>query len=152
MRIGRSEVCATTNSAEKKRISGSGFPCRPLQTVIHYVFGLFFMYIHFFFRHGSVLHRAHRALMHRSTHNMTLGPTLYNVILSIARNFLETRENIKISTLPYKFGQILKGIKQKKEKKIKMAASKKLRFSKSPILKIFSQKNSQTGPWVCKID
>ena len=74
----------------------------------------FFMYIHFFFRHGSVLHRAHRALMHRSTHNMTLGPTLYNVILSIARNFLETRENIKISTLPYKSGQILKGMKQKK--------------------------------------
>ena len=30
----------------KKGISGSGFPCRPLQTVIHYVFGLFFMYLH----------------------------------------------------------------------------------------------------------
>ena len=27
--------------------------------------------------------------------------TLYNVILRIARNFLETRENIKISTHPF---------------------------------------------------
>ena len=29
------------------------------------------------------------------------GYTLYNVILRIARNFLETRENIKISTHPF---------------------------------------------------
>ena len=28
-------------------------------------------------------------------------PTLYNAILRIARNFLETRENIKISTHPF---------------------------------------------------
>ena len=27
--------------------------------------------------------------------------TLYNVLLCIARNFLETRENIKISTYPF---------------------------------------------------
>ena len=27
--------------------------------------------------------------------------TLYNVILRIARNFLETRENVKISTHPF---------------------------------------------------
>ena len=58
--------------------------------------------------------------------------TLYNAILRIARNFLETRENIKIfdpSILPYKFGLIFK-----------MADSKKAHFSKSPILKIFSRK------------
>ena len=34
--------------------------------------------------------------------------TLYNVILRIARNFLETMENIK-NILPYKFGPILMG-------------------------------------------
>ena len=31
----------------------------------------------------------------------TYLPTLYSVILRIARNFLETRENIKISTHPF---------------------------------------------------
>ena len=31
----------------------------------------------------------------------TKGTTLYNAILRIARNFLETRENIKISTHPF---------------------------------------------------
>ena len=149
MRIGRSEVCATTNSAEKKRISGSGFPCRPLQkTVIHYVFGLF-LCTHFFFRHGSVLHRAHRALMHRSTHNMTLGPTLYNVILSIARNFLETRENIKISTLPYKFGQILKGMKQKKNQNGRLKKTEIFKIANS---QSFFAKITQMGPWVSRID
>ena len=55
--------------------------------------------------------------------------TLYNTISHIARNFLETRENIKISTHPWN-----------EAKKLKMADSKKLRFSKSPILKIFSRK------------
>ena len=30
-----------------------------------------------------------------------LGNTLYNAILRIARNFLETKENIKISTHPF---------------------------------------------------
>ena len=44
--------------------------------------------------------------------------------------------------LPYKFGLILMGMKQKKKakKKIKMGDSKKLRFSKLPILKNCSQK------------
>jgi hypothetical protein len=37
------------------------------------------------------------------------------------------------SILPYKFGLIFMGMKQKKKKKFKMADSNKLRFSKSPI-------------------
>ena len=64
-------------------------------------------------------------------------PTLYNVILSIARNFLETRENTKIST------HFFYHFHRNEAKKIKMADSKELRFSKLPILKIF-----QIGPWV----
>ena len=70
--------------------------------------------------------------------------TLYNAILRIARNFLETRENIKISTHPYyhiNLGWFSWEWSKKKyffsKKKFKMADSKKAHFSKSPILKIF---------------
>ena len=72
---------------------------------------------------------------------------LYNVILRIARNFLETRENIKISTHPFyhiNLGWFSWEWSKKKffssKKKFKMADSKKAHFSKSPILKIFSRK------------
>ena len=73
--------------------------------------------------------------------------TLYNAILRIARNFLETRENIKISTHPFyhiNLGWFSWEWSKKKifflKKKFKMADSKKAHFSKSPILKIFSRK------------
>ena len=54
-------------------------------------------------------------------------------------------QNFDPSILPYKFGLILIRMKQKKKKKFeknkfKMADSKRLRFSKPPILKIFSPK------------
>ena len=81
-------------------------------------------------------------IMHLSIYVLVLR-TLHNLILRIARNFLETMENIK-NILPYKFGPILMGIKQKKKfylkKKINIADSKKMRFSKSPILKKISRK------------
>ena len=50
--------------------------------------------------------------------------TLYNVILRIAWNFLETRENFDPSILPYKFGLILMGMKQKVQKKVQKKNSK----------------------------
>ena len=46
-------------------------------------------------------------------------------------------QNFDPSILPYKFGLIFMGMKQKK---FKMADSKKAHFLKSPILKIFSPK------------
>ena len=100
MRIGRSEVCATTNSAEKKRISGSGFPCRPLQTVIHYVFGLFFYVYTLFFPTRVSVAQGTQGLdaSINAQYDIRSYTALYNVILNIARNFHETRENIKIST------------------------------------------------------
>ena len=54
--------------------------------------------------------------------------------------------NLDPSILPYKFGLIFMGMKQKKfiffrKKKFKMADSKKAHFSKWPILKIFSRKS-----------
>ena len=74
--------------------------------------------------------------------------TLYNAILRTARNFLETRENVKISTHPFchiNLGWFSWEWSKKKifflKKKFKMADSKKAHFSKSPILKIFSRKS-----------
>ena len=76
-----------------------------------------------------------------------LWVTLYNAILRIARNFLETRENIKILTHPFyhiNLGWFSWEWSKKKfffsKKKFKMADSKKAHFSKSPILKNFSRK------------
>ena len=69
--------------------------------------------------------------------------TLYNTILRIARNFLEARENIKILTHPlnhtnfYSFSWEWSKKIFFDKKKIKMTYSKKLRFSKSPILNLF---------------
>jgi hypothetical protein len=70
--------------------------------------------------------------------------TMYNVILSRARNFLETSENIKILTHPYiNLDWFSCKMKQKKyiflENKFKMDNSK-MSFLKSPILKTFSRK------------
>ena len=84
--------------------------------------------------------------------------TLYNVILRIARNFLETRENIKISTHPFYhinlewFSWEWSKKKKKFEKKILNGRRKKTEFFKIAN----SQKNfvkiSQIGPWVSRID
>ena len=60
-------------------------------------------------------------------------------------------QNFNPFILPYKFGQIFKGMKQKKillKKKFKMADSKKLRFTKiANSQKIFA-KILQIGPWI----
>ena len=73
--------------------------------------------------------------------------TLYNAILRIARNFLETKENVKISAHPFSHINLgwfslewSKNFFFFSKKKIKMADSKKAHFSKLTILKIFSQK------------
>ena len=57
---------------------------------------------------------------------------------------METRENVKLSTHPYKFGRIFIKMKQKKfffeEKNSKWPIFQNGRFLKSPILENFSQK------------
>ena len=72
--------------------------------------------------------------------------TLYNTILRIARNLLETRENIKIES--HSFYHIICdrfswGSSKKKffflKKKSKMADFQNRRFSKSPILNFFCE-------------
>ena len=90
---------------------------------------------------------------------LALLSTLYNAILRIARNFLETRENITISTHPFyhiNWGWFPWEWSKKKiffsKKKFKMADSKKAHFSKSPILKNFFAKISQMGSWVSRIE
>ena len=73
--------------------------------------------------------------------------TLYNVNITHSKKFSGNHgkhQNFDPSILPYRFGLIFMGMKQKKffflKKKFKMADSKKSHFSKSPILKIFSRK------------
>ena len=59
----------------------------------------------------------HRTLAIDQKWALTSFHTLYNVILRIARNFLENQEkhqNFDPSILPYKFGLIFIGMKQKK--------------------------------------
>ena len=76
---------------------------------------------------------------------------LYNIILRIARNFLEARENIKILTHPlyhinfYSFSLIFL------TKKIKMADSKKTEIFKIANSQYFFVKISWSSPWVSKI-
>ena len=79
--------------------------------------------------------------------------TLYNEILRKARNLLQIRENIIIESHPFyhlicywfSWGWSKKSFFLKKN--IKMANSKKMSFSKSPILKNFV-KLLWIGPWV----
>ena len=80
--------------------------------------------------------------------HVTTLHTLYNAILRIARNFRETRENIKISTHLFyhiNLGWFSWEWSKKKiifsKKKIQNGRlKKKAHFSKSPILKKFSRK------------
>ena len=68
--------------------------------------------------------------------------TLYNIILRIARNLLETRENIKIESHPF-YHIICDWFSWEcffLKKTSKMADSKKMSFSIPPILNIFFQK------------
>ena len=86
-------------------------------------------------------------------------PTLYNVILRIARNLLETKENIKIESHP--FYHIIcdwfswgwsKKINIFFEKKIQNGRLKKTEFFKIANSQIFFLKISWIGPWVNRID
>ena len=73
----------------------------------------------------------------------------------VARNLLETKENIKIESHPlylsHNLWLIFMGTKQFFFS-IKTAGPKKQSFSKSPILKIFQWKFHGLIPWVNRID
>ena len=84
--------------------------------------------------------------------------TLYNAILRIARNFLETRESIKISTHPFYHVNLdwfsWEWSKKKiffLKKKSKMAVFQKWPFFKIANSQNFFVKISQIRPWVCRI-
>ena len=83
---------------------------------------------------------------------------LYNVLLSIARNFLETRESIKISTHPFYHVNLdwfsWEWSKKKFffwKKKSKMAVFQKWPFFKIANSQNFFVKISQIRPWVSRI-
>ena len=85
--------------------------------------------------------------------------TLYNTILRIARNFLETRENIKISTHPFYLITLdwFSWEWSKKnfsffEKKIQNGRLKKSSFFKIANSQNFFTKISQIRPWVSRIE
>ena len=85
--------------------------------------------------------------------------TLYNPILRIARNFLETRENIKIATHPFyhiNLGWFSLEWSKKKffffEKKIQNGRLKKSSFFKIANSQNFFAKISEIGPWVSRIE
>ena len=85
--------------------------------------------------------------------------TLYNTILRIARNFLETRESIKISTHPFYHVNLdwfsWEWSKKKFffwKKKSKMAVFQKWPFFKIANSQNFFVKISQIRPWVSRID
>ena len=85
--------------------------------------------------------------------------TLYNTILRIARNFLETRENIKISTHPF-YHINLGWFSWEWSKKIYFFFEKKIQngwLKKSSFFKIANSQNffvkiSQIRPWVSRIE
>ena len=78
--------------------------------------------------------------------------TLYNAILRIARNFLETRENIKISTHPFYHINLGWFSWEWSKKKIQNGRLKKSSFFKIANSQNFFTKISQMGPWVSKIE
>ena len=86
--------------------------------------------------------------------------TLYNILLRIARNFLETRKNFKISIHPFYRTNLdqfsrewsKKNIFFEEKKKSKWPIFQNGRFSKSPIFEIFFAKILQIGPCVSRID
>ena len=90
---------------------------------------------------------------------MFVAHTLYNAILRIARNFLETRENIKISTHPF-YHINLGWFSWEWSKKIYFFFEKKIqngRLKKSSFFKIANSQNffakiSQNRPRVSRIE
>ena len=78
--------------------------------------------------------------------------TLYNAILRIARNFLETRENLKISTHPFYHVNLDWFFFFFWKKKIQNRRLKKSAFFKIANSQNFFTKISQIGPWVSRID
>ena len=90
---------------------------------------------------------------------MQTGNTLYNDILRIARNLLETRKNIKIESHPF-YHIICDWFSWESSKKRIFFWKKKIQnggFSKWPFFKIdnsqkFFVKISWIGPWVSRID
>ena len=91
--------------------------------------------------------------------NFYFTATLYNTILRIARNFLETRENIKILTHPFyhiNLGWFSWEWSKKKifffEKKIENVRFKKSSFFKIANSQNFFAKISQIRPWVSRIE
>ena len=86
--------------------------------------------------------------------------TLYNAILRTARNFLETRKNIKILTHPFYHINLgwfswewsKKNSKKKFKKKIQNGRLKKNSFFKIANSQNFFAKISQIRPWVSRIE
>ena len=77
--------------------------------------------------------------------------TLYNAILRTARNFLETRENIKISTHPFYHINLGWFSWEWSKKNSKWPTQKNLIFQ-LPQFSMFFMKISWIGPWVSRID
>ena len=82
---------------------------------------------------------------------LNLDNTLYNVILRIARNLLETRENIKIKSHPF-YHIIWDWFSWGWSKKNQNGGLKKTEIFNSPNSQYFFSKISWIGPWVSKID
>ena len=78
--------------------------------------------------------------------------TLYNVILRIARNFLVTRENIKIWTHPFYHINLDWFSWEWSKKKNQNGRLKKSAFFKIANSQKFFAKILQIGPWVSRID
>ena len=85
--------------------------------------------------------------------------TLYNAILRTPRNFLETRENVKILTHPFyhiNLSWFSREWSKKKffffEKKIQNGRLKKSSFFKIANSQNFFAKISEIGPWISRIE
>ena len=78
--------------------------------------------------------------MYYGRYKYTYIPTLYNTILRIARNFLETRENIKILTRPSSFFKIANSQKIFAKKFWELAILKNELFLSRPFWIFFSKK------------
>ena len=115
----------------------------------------FSLHFHFstttwFFRHKKRLKRMEHLLRRGSFscelyYSMYIVHTLYNVILHISRNFLETRENFKISIHPFYHTNLVRfswewSKKKNEEKNLGWEIFQNRRLSKSPILEIFLRK------------
>ena len=94
------------------------------------------------------------ALLPRNLLNLMSKRTLYNAILRIVRNFLKTRENIKISTHPFYHINLgwFSWEWSKKKFKIQNGRLKKSSFFKIANSRNFFAKISEIGPRVSRIE